>query len=1078
MLASALPLLAEDPAALPSTSNSLSAEEVEERGTASTGTATLGPSHENRARSLPNIDSDDSIIDDDNHQITASEAIHGDESFRLPPLPRINSKSLDMDAPEAASIAIDTGEEGHPSDPLGHEASGDQQGHTKDGEAMQDEIKILSETEEPTAAMQQRTESTETASEINEALNADLYEVPVDTESKSESEAVEVDADGVATSESIRTKNNSDPDASVETETPEGILNEENDSESSEYVSTEDSTEEITSEMDVSEDQAQVGEGSREIGKNATEDLAVEEDDEDEMHSLSQVLVDYASKSAGALIIEKSGSFKGTSNLLNADRDKYAIAPCEEKKFVVVSLSEDILVKQIKLANYERFSSSVKMFQVLGSQTLEKWFDMGSFEAKPGNGEQTFEVKEPAWARYLKFKFMSHHGQEYYCTFSQIKVHGSTMVQGFHEQWEGSADELESENEEEESIENNLSATQELVGQNSTLEEIVDQEQQERIKDASEDSEADNGSEIKSEEPPKDDVGRPVEDENDKDEAMGTDEGVGTGIELLPPSKNLDAKLHGALSDEELFSSLYDLIPSTLNALPVTSRDSPGRQTTGGKMKTLHHFTNAAMKPSASAPAPSDIDGLIADSHVAISTPRMSNLDSNTINLHFGTKVELSVNVSGDEIDEAEKTFESQESSGLDSVKKEQATIPPEDENLPDAQITPDEESSQEVDSNLDSDEKSEVEEVTLAPQSDVPESDDVETLDQHSSDFVDTSLQKMLESLPSAECLSNLNFSNFKAKALAAKKPPGVVGGNAASGANPMEPIFKKLTDEIRLLQSNLSIQDQFTKTSVACYQRVLLELMLQTETLRIDHEKRIRELEEIFQYSYQFYLRKIARILLDAPSVMIAWIYSTILLLFSFITPRVLMICKWFVLIARVSVRLPGIIIHRALQYWPKVRGALRSVEMGPDTAVIIDPLIDHVDQLVVDLQQNDSLADYKEFDIVGDEMWKFPLVPILVLIFVGRLVLVTCFTGSSSRITVSPQQSTQGTPSPKKSPLGGSPSSTKKGVQVGSPGAQPEDNPPALVEEPPALVEEPLLENGCAIPQSDVSQKLVTP
>ena len=69
--------------------------------------------------------------------------------------------------------------------------------------------------------------------------------------------------------------------------------------------------------------------------------------------------------------------------MLNGDKDKYAIAPCEDKKFVVVSLSEDILVKQIKLANYERFSSSVKEFQVMGSQTMGKWFEMGTYMAKP-----------------------------------------------------------------------------------------------------------------------------------------------------------------------------------------------------------------------------------------------------------------------------------------------------------------------------------------------------------------------------------------------------------------------------------------------------------------------------------------------------------------------------------------------------------------------------------------------------------------------------------------------------------------------------------------------------------------------
>jgi len=35
----------------------------------------------------------------------------------------------------------------------------------------------------------------------------------------------------------------------------------------------------------------------------------------------------------------------------------------------------------------------------------------------------------------LKFRFMTHYGSEHYCTLSQVKVRGSTMLQGFHQQW-------------------------------------------------------------------------------------------------------------------------------------------------------------------------------------------------------------------------------------------------------------------------------------------------------------------------------------------------------------------------------------------------------------------------------------------------------------------------------------------------------------------------------------------------------------------------------------------------------------------------------------------------------------------
>ena len=151
-------------------------------------------------------------------------------------------------------------------------------------------------------------------------------------------------------------------------------------------------------------------------------------------------LVDYASKLAGAQILEQSPSLKGSSNLLTGDKDKYSIAPCMDKKYVVIGLSEDILVKQIILSNYERYSSRVKKFQVLASQEYptpseDYWNSIGTYDAHSKSGEQSFDLLEPTWARYLKFRFLSHYGSEHYCTLSQIKVHGSTMLQGFHEQW-------------------------------------------------------------------------------------------------------------------------------------------------------------------------------------------------------------------------------------------------------------------------------------------------------------------------------------------------------------------------------------------------------------------------------------------------------------------------------------------------------------------------------------------------------------------------------------------------------------------------------------------------------------------
>lgn len=164
----------------------------------------------------------------------------------------------------------------------------------------------------------------------------------------------------------------------------------------------------------------------------------------DEEESVKKYVVNYAHKSAGAIVLEKSSNFKGTSNLLTSDNDRYAITPCDEKnKSVVIGLSEDILVKQVVLANYERYSSHIKDFQLEGSTAYPipkdgHWNDLGHYRATYGNGQQNFDLMEPSWARYIKINFKTHYGDEHYCTVSQVKVHGSTMLQGFHEQWKQS----------------------------------------------------------------------------------------------------------------------------------------------------------------------------------------------------------------------------------------------------------------------------------------------------------------------------------------------------------------------------------------------------------------------------------------------------------------------------------------------------------------------------------------------------------------------------------------------------------------------------------------------------------------
>ncbi|RYH13940.1 hypothetical protein EON65_34475 [archaeon] len=144
-------------------------------------------------------------------------------------------------------------------------------------------------------------------------------------------------------------------------------------------------------------------------------------------------LFNFASATAGAVVLDSSpSSAKGYYNLLNSDKDKYSISPCSEKRWVVIGLSEDIQITSVVLANYERYSSLVKDFQLLasGSYPTSEWIDLGTYTAEPKLGEQTFNITQlsTGYTRYLRVRFQTHYLDEALCTLSQIKVHGLTII--------------------------------------------------------------------------------------------------------------------------------------------------------------------------------------------------------------------------------------------------------------------------------------------------------------------------------------------------------------------------------------------------------------------------------------------------------------------------------------------------------------------------------------------------------------------------------------------------------------------------------------------------------------------------
>ncbi|KAG2385602.1 hypothetical protein C9374_003417 [Naegleria lovaniensis] len=144
----------------------------------------------------------------------------------------------------------------------------------------------------------------------------------------------------------------------------------------------------------------------------------------------------FAAEESGAKILASNPEAKKVSRILNEDSDKYCLIPrTAPQKWIIVELSEEILMKSIALANFEYYSCSFKHFKVYGSvkypcKGQKCWELVGSFQASNGRKVQSFIFKKPSITRYIKLEFLTHYGEaEYYCTLSLLRVHGSTLLE-------------------------------------------------------------------------------------------------------------------------------------------------------------------------------------------------------------------------------------------------------------------------------------------------------------------------------------------------------------------------------------------------------------------------------------------------------------------------------------------------------------------------------------------------------------------------------------------------------------------------------------------------------------------------
>ncbi len=148
----------------------------------------------------------------------------------------------------------------------------------------------------------------------------------------------------------------------------------------------------------------------------------------------------YASFDCAATVLKSNPESKGSSSILVENKDSYMLNECSAaNKFFIVELCDDILIDTIVLANFEFFSSIFRTFRISVSDRypvkMEKWKDLGTFEARNTREMQVFLIENPLiWARYVRVELLTHYGSEFYCPISLLRVHGTTMMEEFKHQ--------------------------------------------------------------------------------------------------------------------------------------------------------------------------------------------------------------------------------------------------------------------------------------------------------------------------------------------------------------------------------------------------------------------------------------------------------------------------------------------------------------------------------------------------------------------------------------------------------------------------------------------------------------------
>ncbi|GFH55973.1 hypothetical protein CTEN210_12449 [Chaetoceros tenuissimus] len=605
------------------------------------------------------------------------------------------------------------------------------------------------------------------------------------------------------------------------------------------------------------------------------------EEDEDK----TNIAIDYSSKSTGALIIDKSKNFKGTSNLLNPDKDKYAMIPCDQGdavKYVTIGLSEDILVKTIKLVSNERYSSLTKRFQVLGSQDMSTWEDMGTFDAKPWykeNKQQTFELESPSWARYLKFRFLDHYGDEHYCAYTQISVFGSTTLQGYQEmQMEANeaaeaeseaakavVDEIESaalgelENlESDESTNNEINIPDEELEQrseeNSDVAETELTSAENEIVDISEQDQSMDTNSATVVEEKKPEVEEIATEVKEQKAHTTEDSSVSSGAKVeTPESKSIEGATEESdevpveLESTEKVENNNEVVEES-KATPqvkneVTSGESAD-QTKPPESENVTDSTSSKEKEAvvSSAPVASAVKSAIQS--VRKSTIKESTTETNDEDMTHKPEVDKGKDNEDSEINEEVKAVDKSEPKATEEESTTNVTN--EVKNNAEEVVEPEPPTVQTAKTLEDTPEESQPPKLNSSSTATSSVSANIDSSSNDVLKATEEVLSSLSKKYPNAKCLNYLDFSEFKKRSIESAKQKLSAGDKTKIQGNKNEPIFKKLTDEIKGLQASQGVYEQYIKAATSCYQRVILDLGNDLVLKQKEHEDRVTAIED----------------------------------------------------------------------------------------------------------------------------------------------------------------------------------------------------------------------------------------